>query len=57
MSTVDVKAAAVPLTAAALKELEKDEEKKRIAAEQKIFNEKVVEMLRERYKLYRKNNY
>ena len=48
MSTIDIKATAVPLTAAALKELEKDEEKKRIAAEQKIFNEKVVELLRER---------
>jgi hypothetical protein len=48
MSTGDVKTPAVPITAAALKELEKDEEKKRIAAEQKVFNEKVVEMLRER---------
>ena len=38
----------VALTTRALKEFEKDEEKKRIEAEQKEFNEKVVEMLRER---------
>jgi hypothetical protein len=38
----------VALTTKALKEFERDEEKKRIESEQKEFNQKVVQMLRER---------